>query len=92
MSSLLFSVAGAVLRRSLGRPAPLIPLLALPLTATAQLTPAPPTREVREILRLGDAVDVRAAHGNRLWGTGKTEMDIPYIVLYELGLTPPAPS
>lgn len=30
-------------------------------------------------------VTFRAARGNRVWGTGKTEMDIPYIVLYELG-------
>ena len=30
-------------------------------------------------------VTFRAAQGDRVWGTGKTEMDIPYIVLYELG-------
>ncbi|MYI66252.1 MAG: hypothetical protein F4107_10020 [Gemmatimonadetes bacterium] len=30
-------------------------------------------------------VTFKAAHGDRVWGTGKTEMDIPYIVLYELG-------
>ena len=29
-------------------------------------------------------VTFKAAHGDRVWGTGKTEMDIPYIVLYEL--------
>ena len=27
----------------------------------------------------------RTAQGDRVWGTGKTEMDIPYIVLYEVG-------
>ena len=30
-------------------------------------------------------VTFRAAQGDRVWGTGKTELDIPYIVLYELG-------
>ncbi len=30
-------------------------------------------------------VTFRAAQGDRVWGTGKTEMDIPYIVLYEVG-------
>lgn len=30
-------------------------------------------------------VTLKAARGDRVWGTGKTEMDIPYIVLYELG-------
>lgn len=30
-------------------------------------------------------VTFKAAHGDRVWGTGKTELDIPYIVLYELG-------
>ena len=29
-------------------------------------------------------VNFRAAHGDRVWGTGKTELDIPYIGLYEL--------
>ena len=29
-------------------------------------------------------VTFRVAHGDRVWGTGKTEMDIPFIVLYEL--------
>lgn len=119
MFSFLFPAAGTVLRPSLGRlarPGRLLLLLALPLTplsthhTSAQLTPAPPTRDVREVLRLGDAVDVPdwltfaseprlmldasgvtfgAARGNRVWGTGKTEMDIPYIVLYELGPASP---
>lgn len=67
MSSLLLAAASAGFRPSLGRlgrPGRLILLLALPLTplsphhASAQLIPAPPTRDVREVLRLGDAVDV----------------------------------
>ncbi len=32
-------------------------------------------------------VTFKAARGNRVWGTGSTEMDIPYIVLYEVGPT-----
>lgn len=29
-------------------------------------------------------VTFRAAHENRVWGTGVTDLDVPYIVLYEL--------
>ena len=30
-------------------------------------------------------VTFQAAHGDRVWGTGTTDLDVPYIALYELG-------
>ena len=30
-------------------------------------------------------ITFKAALDNRVWGTGRTELDVPYIVLYELG-------
>lgn len=36
-------------------------------------------------------VTFKAAHGDRVWGTGKTELDIPYLVMYELRSHAPAP-
>ncbi|MXW25791.1 MAG: hypothetical protein F4Z77_05775 [Dehalococcoidia bacterium] len=29
-------------------------------------------------------ITYKAALGDRLWATGRTELDVPYIVLYEL--------
>ena len=30
-------------------------------------------------------ITFKAALDDRVWGTGRTELDVPYIVLYELG-------
>jgi hypothetical protein len=38
---------------------------------------------VRRVLAPSE-ITFRAAHENRVWGTGITELDVPYIVLYEL--------
>ena len=35
-------------------------------------------------VQASSGITFKAALGDRVWGTGRTEMDVPYIVLYEL--------